>query len=123
MATTEASSHHSRSCGSRLSTPGRYARESGYELVDVLTGTRVRLTPPEADLLDKLDLHLSLFLLAGGRLDRRAKVKIFDNVANAIIEQRTGTCQNYLAVRYLSGKGWRAMIKSVAPTPSQIEKI
>lgn len=117
MASKEASNHDGRSYGSRLSTPGRDVRNGGHELVEVLTGTHIRLTPPEADLLDKLDLHLSLLLLAGDTLDRRAKVKVFDNVARAIMEQRSGACQNYLAFRYLNEAGWRAMIASAAANP------
>ena len=115
MAAQDASGHRSSGCSSRLSALGKYAKENGYELVDVRTGARIRLTRPEADLLDKLDLHLSLFLLAGDRLDRRAKVRSFDKVANAIMEQRSGTSRNYLALRYLGDGGWRAMIKSVSP--------
>ena len=63
MATTEASSHQNRFRSSRPSRPVRYAREHGNELVDLLSGTCVSLRQPEADLLDKLNLHSTGFEL------------------------------------------------------------
>jgi hypothetical protein len=119
MGTAHASSHPERCNSSWHSRPGRYAREHGNELIDRQKGANVRLNLPEAHLLDKLSLYVSLFLLAGGKLDRRTKVKVFDIVAAAIMQKRSGDCRNYLALRHLGRAGWIAMIESNSSAPRQ----
>ena len=110
--------HHNKlRKGCTKSLSATHTTERGNEIVAMTNGAGACLKPPEADLLEKLNFHSSLYLESGGRISQRTRARLLDRIMAAIIEQRTGGCRDYLALRYLGEAGWRAMIASAAANP------